>query len=432
MGKDKKTKKRSTGLTEDILESKAVRPSGRSKQRRERQGESDDTYVEEKLSRRILEQARKQQDELEAEFGMSSCSRKSLKAAQTRLGPPDLQNQEANELDSDDEDDDDDTASVASEQFYENIEVDEEDEKAFEAFMSKDTPARRTLADVIMEKIQDKKTEIESQMSEKSTAPQMDERLVQVFKGVGQILAKYRSGKLPKAFKVIPSLTNWEDVLYMTEPDKWSAAAMFQATRTFVSNLNVKMAQRFFNLVLLPRVRDDIAEYKRLNYHLYMSLKKALFKPAAFFKGILLPMCETRTCTLREAIIVGSLISKTSIPVLHSSAAMLKIAEMDYSGANSIFLRHFFDKKYALPYRVIDAVVYHFLRFLSDQRTLPVLWHQSLLTFVQRYKEDVSSEQKDALMELCKVHVHTQITPEVRRELTHSKSRDGEVEAMDV
>ena len=31
-------------------------------------------------------------------------------------------------------------------------------------------------------------------------------------------------------------------------------------------------------------------------------------------------------------------------------------------GANSIFLRHFFDKKYALPYRVIDAVVYHFLR----------------------------------------------------------------------
>ena len=25
-------------------------------------------------------------------------------------------------------------------------------------------------------------------------------------------MAKYRSGKLPKAFKVIPSLTNWEDV----------------------------------------------------------------------------------------------------------------------------------------------------------------------------------------------------------------------------
>lgn len=426
MGKDKK--KRSTALTEDILESKTVKPSGRVKQRRERQGESEDTYVEEKLSRRILEQARKQQDELEAEFGVASGSTKSLKTTQTRLGPPDLN---VDELDSNDDDDDDDVASVASEQFYENIEVDEEDEQAFELFMSKHTPARRTLADVIMEKIQDKKTEIESQMSERTAAPQMDERLVEVFKRVGQILAKYRSGKLPKAFKVIPSLSNWEDVLYLTEPDNWTAAAMFQATRTFVSNLNAKMAQRFFNLVLLPRVRDDIAEYKRLNYHLYMSLKKALFKPAAFFKGILLPLCETRTCTLREAIIIGSLISKTSIPVLHSSAAMLKIAEMDYSGANSIFLRQFFDKKYALPYRVIDAVVYHFLRFLSDQRSLPVLWHQSLLTFVQRYKEDVSSEQKDALMELCRVHVHLQITPEVRRELTHSKSREEE-DSMDL
>lgn len=46
------------------------------------------------------------------------------------------------------------------------------------------------------------------------------------------------------------------------------------------------MAQRFYNLVLLPRVRDDIAEYKRLNFHLYMALKKALFKPGAWFKGM--------------------------------------------------------------------------------------------------------------------------------------------------
>ena len=43
MGKDKKGKKRSTGLTEDILESKNVRPSGRTKQRKDRQGESEDT-----------------------------------------------------------------------------------------------------------------------------------------------------------------------------------------------------------------------------------------------------------------------------------------------------------------------------------------------------------------------------------------------------
>ena len=33
--------------------------------------------------------------------------------------------------------------------------------------------------------------------------------------------------------------------------------------------MNVPMAQRFFNLVLLPRVRDDIQYYKRLNFHLF-------------------------------------------------------------------------------------------------------------------------------------------------------------------
>jgi len=67
---------------------------------------------------------------------------------------------------------------------------------------------------------------------------------------------------------------------------------MYQATRIFTSNLKEKMAQRFFNLVLLPRVRDDIAEYKRLNFHLYQALRKALFKPGAFMKGFLLPLCE--------------------------------------------------------------------------------------------------------------------------------------------
>ncbi len=49
--------------------------------------------------------------------------------------------------------------------------------------------------------------------------------------------------------------------------------------RVFVSGLNEKMAQRFFNLLLLPRIRDDIDTYQRLNFHLYQALKKALFKP---------------------------------------------------------------------------------------------------------------------------------------------------------
>jgi essential nuclear protein 1 len=82
----------------------------------------------------------------------------------------------------------------------------------------------------------------------------------------------------------------------------------------------------------LERVRDDIRETKKLNYHLYMALKKALYKPAAFFKGILFPLCESGTCTLREAAIIGSVLAKVSVPVLHSSVALMRLAEMDYTG----------------------------------------------------------------------------------------------------
>ena len=156
-------------------------------------------------------------------------------------------------------------------------------------------------------------------------------------------------------------------------------------------------------------------------------MKKTLFKPAAFYKGILIPLCQAGDCTLREAVIVASVIARTAIPVLHTSAAMLQIAEMPYTGANSIFLRIMLDKKYALPFRVVDAMVFHFYRFTHDDRTLPVLWHQCLLIFVQRYKEDITSEQKQALMELLRKHTHRNITEDIRREIVYSRSRDTEV-----
>lgn len=298
-----------------------------------------------------------------------------------------------------------------------------------EKFMSTTSQARRTLADIIQEKLTEKKTEIETELSDKNTLriEDMDERVVKMYRSIRDILKCYRSGKLPKAFKIIPSLRNWEQVLYLTEPDSWTAAAVYQATRIFSSNLNAKMAQRFFNLVLLPRIRDDISEYKRLNFHLYMALKKSLFKPAAFFKGILLPLAESGNCTLREAIIVASILAKNSIPMLHSAAALLKLSEMDYNGATSIFLRTLLDKKYALPYRVIDAVIFHFSRFEKDKRELPVLWHQSLLTFVQRYKADISSEQKELLIAVLRVHSHITITEEIRKEIIHSEPRDVEM-----
>ncbi|XP_047537137.1 bystin [Vanessa atalanta] len=415
MGKAKKLKPsqvaKNVALADQIEASNSVKNKNRSKEKNRH--DDDEDFVNADLSSKILKAARRQQVELGS--GGQSSSTNALPVSFIDAGSD-------NEEGSDNDDLEPDT-------YYDNIEINEEDEEALKMFMSAKPEKTRTLADIIKDKITDKHTELQTQFSDVETLKlqNIDPRIRTMYQGVRDVLQKYRSGKLPKAFKMIPHLQNWEQILYITEPTIWSAAAMYQATRIFASNLKEKMAQRFYNLVLLPRVRDDLAEYKRLNFHLYQSLRKALFKPGAFMKGILLPLLEAGDCTLREAIIVGSVLARNSVPVLHSSAALLKIAEMEYTGANSIFLRILFDKKYALPYRVVDSVVFHFLRFQNESRSLPVLWHQALLTFVQRYKADISTEQRDALLELLRKQSHPTITHEVRRELHAAKCRDIEI-----
>lgn len=374
-----------------------------------------------------MDSAKRQQTELEEELGLGlGTSKKVEKETKLFNKESNASNDYMSDEYSDDNEDNELNADYQS--YYEDIQINVEDERALEMFMSKDSVKRKTLADYIQEKLREKETQMQSQFSDAASLKlsDLDDRVVELYKGVKLVLSRYRSGKLPKAFKLIPALANWEQVLQITDPDGWSAAAMFQATRIFTSNLKEKMAQRFYNLILLPRLRDDIEEYKRLNFHLYQALRKSLFKSGAFFKGIVLPLCESGNCTLREAVIIGSVMAKNHIPLLHSCAAMLKIAEMDYSGANSVFLHILINKKYALPYRVVDGLVYHFLKFANDKRTLPVLWHQCLLVFVQHYKQDLSSEQKDALLELLRVQSHYQITPEIRKELLNSKCRDEE------
>jgi len=115
--------------------------------------------------------------------------------------------------------------------------------------------------------------------------------------------------------------------------------------------------------------------------------------------------------------------AKMSIPVTHSAVALYKLCAMPYNGAASIFIRILLDKKYSLPYRVIDAVVAHFTGFLDDTRVLPVLWHQALLTLLQRYKNQTTGDQKALLRKLFKVHEHHLITAESRRELVRCANR---------
>ncbi|CAM9649782.1 unnamed protein product [Ectocarpus sp. 13 AM-2016] len=299
----------------------------------------------------------------------------------------------------------------------------EAEERLVSSFMNAAPFQRRSLADIIMDKIREKE-EGETKAAgmgggdeDEDGMPRLPPKVVEVYGAIGKMLKSYTAGKLPKAFKIIPSLTNWEQVLWLTRPEQWSSHAMLAATKIFASNFNAKMAQRFYNVFLLEACRTDILENRRLNYHLYEALRKSVYKPAAFYKGMLLPLASAGDCTLREAAIFASVLSRVTIPANHSAVALLKLAQLPYNGATSLFIRVLLNKKYALPYKVIDSLVDHFMTFTTETRVLPVLWHQSLLVFAQRYRGDITRADKDRLKELLKTQQHHQITPEVRRQL---------------
>jgi len=94
------------------------------------------------LSKKILEEAIKQQEDLVEEHGTNS-SKETVKLLKNF---PSLKN------DSDCSDNELDSLEQNNDTFYEDIKVNEEDEKALEMFMNKKPKEKKTLADYIFEK----------------------------------------------------------------------------------------------------------------------------------------------------------------------------------------------------------------------------------------------------------------------------------------
>lgn len=109
---------------------------------------------------------------------------------------------------------------------------------------------------------------------------------------MGHLLSRYKSGPLPKAFKILPTLPSWFELLALTLPENWTPHATFAATRIFSMQLDAKQCHRFYREILLERAREEIANTSKLSVHLYDALRRATRKPAPFFKGILFPLCE--------------------------------------------------------------------------------------------------------------------------------------------
>lgn len=85
-------------------------------------------------------------------------------------------------------------------------------------------------------------------------------------------------------------------------------------------------------------------EYRKLNVHLFAALKKAVYKPQAFVKGILLPLCSSDTFSLNAAHVIRGALNSVSLPVFHAATAMIKISHMPISSPISYVLTAFIYK----------------------------------------------------------------------------------------
>ena len=60
---------------------------------------------------------------------------------------------------------------------------------------------------------------------------------------------------------------------------------------------------------------------------------------------------------------------------------------------------------------------------------MPVMWHQTLLTFIETYRYHLTEEQRERVKGLLKVQVHKSITAEIRRELFGMAKQSANVPA---
>ncbi|KGR08422.1 essential nuclear protein 1 [Candida albicans P37037] len=471
---DTKTKQRHNPLLKDISSqggnlrtvprsSSSSSSQKKKSSKKQRHNDEDDEengggegFLDASSSRKILQLAKEQQDELEQEDEIQN-------------KPSFAQSFKNQQIDSEEEEEEDEYSDFEEEEEVEEIvydeedaEVDPKDAELFNKYFQSNGENNNNnndddsfqptinLADKILAKIQEKEfQEFQKQQQQQQSSPDnsnenavlLPPKVILAYEKIGQILSTYTHGKLPKLFKILPSLKNWQDVLYVTNPNSWTPHATYEATKLFVSNLSSNEATVFIETILLPRFRDSIenSDDHSLNYHIYRALKKSLYKPGAFFKGFLLPLVDGY-CSVREATIAASVLTKVSVPVLHSSVALTQLLTRDFNPATTVFIRVLIEKKYALPYQTLDELVFYFMRFrnatinqdenmenmdIDQEKTtkvnngpqLPVVWHKAFLSFATRYKNDLTDDQKDFLLETVRQRFHPLIGPEIRREL---------------
>nr|AAW25277.1 SJCHGC09292 protein [Schistosoma japonicum] len=233
------------------------------------------------------------------------------------------------------------------------------------------------------------------------------------------VLRHYRSGLYRKTVKMLPHLVGWDSLLEMLKPLEWSVHVYPRSSRYLhprVTNQHIT----FYESYLLPKVKQDIKENRRLCFHLFEALIASMFRPEEFISGVYLPWVQSEM-SKTEGIILSNLIKRATLKSRFAAVALALTLEEDFSIPRSMVVETFIAKKYHLPEAAVLRIINYFISFdkdcttyFTDEKRMPLTWFKSLLVFLEFYRHCVNPSQREKLLKLCRRHEHPEITPEIR------------------
>ncbi|THD20809.1 hypothetical protein D915_008470 [Fasciola hepatica] len=116
----------------------------------------------------------------------------------------------------------------------------------------------------------------------------------------------------------------------------------------------------FYGNYLLPKVKQDIEENRRLCVQLFEALIASMFRPEEFVSGVFLPWIQSEM-SKTEGVILAHLIRKATLKARFASVALALTMEEEFSIPRSMVIETLLTKRYHMPEAALKRVTQYFL-----------------------------------------------------------------------
>jgi essential nuclear protein 1 len=233
-------------------------------------------------------------------------------------------------------------------------------------------------------------------MNEKKIFQSPKFKILKILERTGTILKIYRSGKTPKILRSIIISENFEEFIWFTRPDRWSKQALYIVSRLCFLNLNLQHLKRYYSLIIIPRFQESILIEKKINIHLFLTLKLASLRVKFFFSQFIMPFSLSSSCTKKEIIVLSALISKESFSDNHIICLLTFLLKKNpLTSSKILFLRIILKKNVNLPKRIIEYLLDFF--FVNRKIKSQANFRNCYLSFFNNYFRFLSEQDKNKL-----------------------------------